>query len=68
VRRQISLISNLTPNQAWWVLCLVLPSGAEATRALSDAQLTGADWGPRHHCTYHRAAKTFSIILDLREE
>jgi hypothetical protein len=68
VRRQISLISNLNPNQAWWMLNLVLPNGTEATNAISRAQLAGSDWGTKHHATYHRDLKTFTVILDLREE
>ncbi len=60
--------AKLTSNQAYWLLCRVLPASDDATRVLRDSKEQGADWGPMHHVTYHKKHDTYDVIIDLGED
>lgn len=45
----VQVIRYVTTNQAYWLLCTVLPNGTDATDALLKADSTGANWGRNYH-------------------
>jgi hypothetical protein len=66
--RTVVVVGNLTSNQAWWLLCLVLPNGTEASEAMGHAVDSGIDFGIKHHVEYSRAYHTFTVMLDLADD
>lgn len=68
MRRQISMISDVSESQAFWLLGLVLPNGSVVIQAIRRCDRSGIDNGERYHITYHPVRKTYTVILDLREE
>lgn len=61
----MKILRDLSSNQAWWVLCTVLPLGTHSTDALERAERTGADWGQDYHVTYNRDTRLYDVILKV---
>jgi hypothetical protein len=54
---------RLYANQAWWLLCKILPNGTAATDALQRAQRIGADHGHEYHVRFDREKDRYDVML-----
>lgn len=64
---RIVAVKGLLRNQAWWLLCTVLPSADAASRVLDDAESSKVDWGDTHHVFFHEDTSYYDVMIRLED-